>query len=82
MKPLIVFPHIPDIIFDITENDELIRNVIAFSGSDVEDKIDCELEWIGEFPQPIVKTENPNQNELIEKDELLGSLKFTVDVSN
>lgn len=42
-EPNVTFPNMPNIIIDLTENDDLIRNVIAFSGSDQEKELDRHL---------------------------------------
>lgn len=89
-EPNIEFPNMPNIIIDLTENKELIRNIIAFRGSDKEKEFDCQLNWIGEFPGPkVIKVENgpedrgplpmANNKELI-IDPLLGKLTFQINV--
>lgn len=86
----VTFLNMPNMIIDLTENKAFIRNVIAFSGSDKEMEMDCQLNWIGDFPDPIVfKIEKDAEehgslamepkNELI-NDGLLGNLNFRIDV--
>lgn len=96
MKPVpIIFPNIEKEVLDLTSDDNVIRNIIAFAGSDLQTESQNEMSWVGDFPAPHLfpKLENSSPNDDIngalgiselanKNDELLGNLQFECDVSN
>lgn len=90
MKPVpIVFPNIDREVLDLTSDDDVIRNIIAFSGNDIQMELQNEMSWIGNFPPPhqlpkleIVLPNDDLTGALGGSDELLGNLLFECGVSN
>lgn len=79
MEPDIVFPNAPNEMIDLTEN-ELTKFVIAFSTDEnepsLDDELDGQLEWFGNFPGPIeMKTENQADN-LVQNGEIMNKVPF------
>lgn len=79
---------------DLTSDDDAIRNIIAFAGSDLQTELQNEMSWVGDFPNPqsFPKLENGSNDDLLNDgselavgqpyDELLGNLQFECGVSN
>lgn len=84
MEYNVEFPNAPNEIIDLTDNN-LTKYVIAFSASEhepsLDDELDGQLEWFGQFPGPIAMKREIAQDEIVVQnepinDELLGNLIF------
>lgn len=47
----------------MTSDDDVIRNIIAFAGSDLQLELQNEMTWVGDFPMPLPKPEKCSSND-------------------